>query len=141
MEQQIDEILNNVLLIDDDEVSNFLSKSALEQFGQSRNITSTLSAKQALAYLKDQLEKNEAPDLIILDISMPEMDGWEFLREYNKLNSSLKAKIAIVVLSASVHPYDEEKAEAFDIVNAFKSKPITVDMVKDIHRRVLYLFH
>lgn len=69
------------------------------------------------------------------------MDGREFLREYNKLSSTMKANIAIVVLTSSMLSSDEDRAEAMDIVNAFKSKPITVDMIKDINRQVLYLFH
>lgn len=53
----MDKIINNILLIDDDEVSNFISQTALEQFGYSNTITTALDANQALAYLKNSWRK------------------------------------------------------------------------------------
>src|ERR1700750_2590044 len=97
--------LNCVLLIDDDEPTNFLNKMTLEQAGCTRIIRVAQSGQEALDYLRncgpaDGDDPSEpCPDLIFLDINMPAMDGWEFLRRYKQLPEGQKGEAVLIMLT------------------------------------------
>ena len=120
--------LNCVLLIDDDEATNFINEMVIEESGKAEEVVKIQSAFDALTFLKSEEKgKHPQPDLIFLDINMPGMDGWEFLEEYEKLDDGMKAKVILVMLTTSVNPDDKKKAEQFNIVDNFMLKPLTVD--------------
>src|ERR1700743_813882 len=106
--------LNCIMLIDDDEPTNFLNKMTLEQTGCTRYIRVAQSGQEALDYLSgrglpeaEKAEKKPRPDLIFLDVNMPAMDGWEFLERYKSLPSEQKADIVLIMLTTSLNPCDE----------------------------------
>ena len=118
-----------MMLIDDDADDNFFHQIALRETNITDNIQVVTSGFEALKYLTSE---SVIPDLIFLDINMPKMNGWEFLQEYNKLNIAQKAKIIIIMLTTSLNPADEAKANNINDVVAFKSKPLTADALEDI---------
>ncbi|MEZ4829724.1 MAG: PAS domain S-box protein [Bacteroidia bacterium] len=125
------EDIKQIYLIDDDSITNMLhSKIAhIETPGTAVNAFSR--ATEAL----DRIEKNiEKPDLILLDINMPEMDGWQFLTALEKLPKELISGIDIVVLSSSIFSDDKIKAYSFPMVRDFYSKPLT----REIYREIFY---
>lgn len=124
--------LNCVMLIDDDADDNFFHQIVLRETNITDNIQVVTSGFEALKYLTSE---SVIPDLIFLDINMPKMNGWEFLQEYNKLNIAQKAKIIIIMLTTSLNPADEAKANNINDVVAFKSKPLTADALEDIVNR------
>lgn len=128
--------LNCILLIDDDEATNFLHKIVIRKLNCTENIVSIQSAKLALEYLKSE-EDNEhpKPDLIFLDINMPAMNGWEFLEEYKKLDESKKGGILIVMLTSSLNPDDKEKSKKYKEINKFLGKPLTPDTLTEIFEK------
>ena len=63
---------------------------------------------------------------------MPKMDGWEFLEEYQKIPSNQKGKVVIVILSTSTNPDDLKRAESIPVVNDYKSKPLSVQVLNGI---------
>lgn len=77
--------------------------------------------------LKDVQESKSIPDLILLDLDMPVMDGWEFLDELVKL--PIAKQICVFVLTSSIHPNDREKARRYTLVKGFFSKPLDGDGV------------
>ena len=121
--------LNCVMLIDDDADDNFFHQIVLRETNITDNIQVVTSGFEALKYLTSE---SVIPDLIFLDINMPKMNGWEFLQEYNKLNIAQKAKIIIIMLTTSLNPADEAKANNINDVVAFKSKPLTADALEEI---------
>lgn len=129
--------LNCVLLIDDDEPTNFLNKMIIEETGQVESVLVTQSAKDALDYLSGKGKVNDAanlpaPELIFLDINMPAMDGWEFLERYDLLSNAQKSSIIVVMLTTSFNPEDEERARNIKYISSFKNKPLTNEVIMEI---------
>src|SRR5258708_36657106 len=102
--------LNCILLIDDDEPTNFLNKMTIDQSGCAEWVQVVQSGQEALDYLqgtgrfKNRKEDYPRPDLIFLDINMPAMDGWEFLDKYKELPKDQKAEIVLIMLTTSLNP-------------------------------------
>lgn len=116
--------LNCILLIDDDEPTNFLNKLTLEQAGCAGRIQVAQGGEEALGYLRGEAEDYIRPDLIFLDINMPAMDGWEFLALYRNLPQERKADTVLIMLTTSLNPDDEERTLAIPEVTGFEHKPL-----------------
>jgi len=133
--------LNCVLLIDDDEPTNFLNRMAIEELNCVEHIKVIQSAREALDYLHcaNQPAPLNAgcpkPELIFLDINMPAMDGWEFLEEYEALPDTRKSSIIVIMLTTSFNPEDELKARTIPSVKEFRNKPLTPALLKDILKK------
>lgn len=122
--------LDTIYLIDDDEGINFLNRAIITRLKLANNIVSFKDPMVAFEALKKSISENKAPELILLDINMPLMDGWEFVNQYSKLDVTHSS--VIVLLSSSIDPADEAKAQSIKHIAAFKSKPLSFDMAKDI---------
>ncbi len=116
--------VSNVWFIDDDEVNNMLSERMIKKHFPDIKASSFLFAKDALDLLSKKNE--EIPEAIFLDINMPEMDGWEFLDGFEKLNLS----IPIYMLTSSIDPKDQETANHYSCVKDFISKPLKEERLK-----------
>ena len=121
--------LKKVLIIDDDEISNFITKSILDQSNKIKNVDAAMSADEGLALLKSS---KSLPELILLDIKMPLKSGWDFLDELVVDSSIDNSEITIVMLSSSVYPYDVHKSKDYKEVSGYLSKPITLKKVDKI---------
>jgi CheY-like chemotaxis protein len=122
--------LNCILLIDDDPATNFLHARAIKGAGCAEDVITAENGEDALTYLQQrQQQKLAAPELILLDINMPVMNGWEFLTAYNKLKEAEKRNSRIVMLTTSMNPDDELRASAFTDVKDFHYKPLDKEML------------
>ena len=126
--------LNCILLIDDDEPTNFLNRMVIEEVDCASRVEIMQSARDALKYLTNTTPEGDypRPDLVFLDINMPAMDGWEFIEKYNQLPELQKAKIIVVMLTTSFNPEDELKARKIAGVSGFKNKPLTPEILMQI---------
>jgi CheY-like chemotaxis protein len=129
--------LNCVLLIDDDEPTNFLNRMVIEEAGCARDIVIMHNAREALQYLgrsaaSRQGEEDVNPELIFLDINMPAMDGWEFLEKYNELPPEKKNSTVVVMLTTSFNPEDELRARRIDAISDFLNKPLTHAVLENV---------
>ncbi len=125
--------LNCILLIDDDEATNYIHQKVIEEVSCAEKVVAAQSGQEALDFLNEREDWASSPvDLIFLDINMPAMNGWEFLEHYNKLDASKKAKTILVMLSTSLNPDDRENALEMDSVNGFENKPLTEEKIISI---------
>lgn len=126
--------LNCILLIDDDEPTNFLNRMVIEEVDCALRVEIMQNARDALRYLTNTTPEGDypRPDLVFLDINMPAMDGWEFIERYNQLSAEQKARIIVVMLTTSFNPEDELKARKISGVSGFKNKPLTPEILMQI---------
>jgi CheY-like chemotaxis protein len=119
--------LNCVLLIDDDEATNFYHTVILEEESSDLFIHAVKSAKEGLDYLLSQGDTDECPKpgIIFLDLNMPGMNGWDFVQKYAELPKEIHEQSVVVLLSTSLNPDDREKAAQLPIVREFVNKPLT----------------
>jgi CheY-like chemotaxis protein len=123
--------INCILLIDDDEPTNFISQMIIEEADCAAEIQIAYSGGQAIDYLTSKGTSTSGqntyprPDLIFLDINMPAMNGWEFLQKYNSLEKEHKGNIVIIMLTTSLNPDDRARSKDFPDVSGFENKPLT----------------
>jgi CheY-like chemotaxis protein len=123
--------IDTTCLIDDDRIFIFAAKRILKATEFCDNFTIYNNGAEALTGLRDIIKSgNNIPDLILLDLNMPIMDGWQFLDEFVKIENS--KKITLYIVSSSIDPADAEKAKQYEQITDFIVKPITKDALADI---------
>jgi len=131
--------LNCILLIDDDEPTNFLNKMTVEQSGYAEHVQVVQSGQEALDYLTASGKHKDTgplrPDLIFLDINMPAMDGWEFLDQYRRLPRDNKAEVILIMLTTSLNPDDEVRTRDCPEIAGFENKPLLESRLKFLIRK------
>ena len=122
--------LNCIMLIDDDELTNYIHRLVITKSGYTHHIQIAESGRDALDYLTES-EKGDnpdlypSPDLIFLDINMPAMNGWEFLDKFKKM--CFKSKIVVIMLSTSLFNEDKLLAEEMPEISGFENKPLNAE--------------
>jgi len=121
--------LERIVLIDDDPDTNFYNKIILKKTNTIKEIIVFENGKDALQYLE---EGNKNIDLILLDINMPIMNGWQFLNKYENIINKKLNPIVVVMLTSSANSDDKRKANMFKSVRKFINKPLTHKTVREI---------
>ncbi len=116
--------LTHILLIDDDPATNFINKKAIERLGCAEFTHITVNGKEAIDLL-NKIRIDQFPELILIDINMPIMNGWQFVEKYKTLFSKEKPASKLIILSTSQNPDDKEKSKSLELVDGFENKPLT----------------
>lgn len=121
--------VNLVALIDDSEIDLFVQRRFIELSGFARKVVTFRSSREALDYLSTD-PVAEVPNVIFLDLNMPEIDGFSFLERYGQ---QVKAPTQIVILTSSSSALDRDRATGFANVVGFLSKPLTEGNLSQIN--------
>jgi CheY-like chemotaxis protein len=124
-------------IVDDDKIYTFLVKKTIEQTDLVETIKVFENGLDAIDFLKNNAANRDTlPEIILLDLSMPVMDGWEFLEEYILLSPKLDRKITIYIISSSISPFDIAKAKSISFVTDFIIKPVSKEKFIEIFKKL-----
>lgn len=120
------------ILIDDDPMNNLICKLTIEMTLGQTDIKAFVNPENGLEYIQNEFSNlKETSALLLLDINMPIMSGWEFLEMFDNLSYEIKDRVKICILSSSIDERDKERSYANKNVLDFLVKPLTD---KDIQR-------
>lgn len=127
----------NAMLIDDNELDNFINEKTLEANHFAKKIFSHTSAVSALEFLNNLLLmgdefKKVYPEVIFIDINMPMMDGFQFVENFKKNKENAFNKPKLIILTSSVFHEDKQKSESISKDIIFLNKPLTQEMLNAI---------
>ncbi|HRJ30320.1 MAG TPA: response regulator [Cyclobacteriaceae bacterium] len=122
-----------IALIDDDEIFQFTTSRIIKLTNLPFNITQFFNGEQAMTYLSNNAQQpDKLPDIILLDINMPVIDGWMFLDEFKTLAKKLKKKITIYMVSSSIAPEDIRRAKSNPFVSDYLVKPVSAETLRQV---------
>lgn len=124
--------LNKIMIVDDNDTTNYVTKLFLEKMDAVEVCEVAQNGKEAVDLLLQ--EGMVFPELILLDINMPIMDGFDFLRAWEKNGWTSKSKIAM--FTSSIHPDDQKRAAQFFDVIAYVEKPLNQEKLQSLFRKV-----
>lgn len=130
-------LYEQVMLIDDNELDNFINEKILETNHFAKKIFINTSAKSALEFLTNIAAIGENcdeiyPEVIFVDINMPLMDGFQFIEHFKKDLEEKVHKPKLVILTSSVYHEDKQKAKDISPDIIFLNKPLTKDVLSKI---------
>jgi len=123
--------MKKILLIDDDGINNFINERLFKKLNIASHIEIRRNGKEAIEYLSQMCVQNEdCPELIVIDINMPEMNGFEFLEEFKNLKILNKHNTRVVMLSTSTNQRDIQKLNDLNI--GLVRKPLCEEKIRGI---------
>lgn len=134
-------MLQKVICVDDDPIALLLSKLVISKANFASQIITCVNGEEAMKYLEkpETIEENSNAEqslLILLDLNMPVMDGWEFLEQFNSKLQNQYTTTKIILLSSSIDPNDIKKSKDFSMVVDFLPKPLTKEMLALISEKI-----
>lgn len=134
-------VFKNIMVIDDSPFDRLIAKKIIEHAKFTGNVILLNSAFDAIDHLKLRNDSSDLQELIFLDISMPDMDGFGFLKKFESFPVAIRQKYKIVMLSSTMDPAELEKAKKSHCVDDFISKPLTLEKLLaciDSHSSALF---
>ena len=125
-------------IIDDDEVYVNLVKKIIDIKKLSDNLLVFNNGQEALDYFKailNNLSDEKFPEIILLDLNMPVMDGWHFLKEFTAINPPKNLQTTLYIVSSSIDKAEIERAKEFELVTDYLIKPLELSKFEAIFNR------
>lgn len=125
--------MKNIYFIDDDPVFVYLMKRMLANSQASFEAMEFADGELAIDHLRSISDRPDLlPDIIFLDLSMPVMDGWEFLEEYSQLRYLFRKNISLFIVSSSISPEEVERSKTYAAVTDFLIKPLRAGKIEEL---------
>jgi len=122
-----------LVLIDDNPIDHYIVRTMLYNNEVCKQATYTFDGSMVLEFIEEnRAAKHLLPDGIFLDLTMPDLSGWEFLDKFEKIKDSLDKQIELYVMTSSVRESDKERSSKYGCVNSFISKPLTKQVLNNI---------
>lgn len=129
--------LDCILLVDDNELTNFVHTKIIQKSEIETTVKDVTSVEDALDFLTQKGEfedtaESPRPGIIFLDINMPGLTGWDFMERYKNIDSKLRAKVIVVMLTTSLNPDDRDRALLDGQIVDFLPKPLRTHMLDEL---------
>ena len=123
----------SIFLIDDDPIYLTLARKIISSADERYQITEFMKADEAIDFLADNLRNAHLlPDIIFVDLSMPVMDGWSFLDQYEIIADGMSKAVDLYIVTSSISMKDVNRSKNYDVVKDFFVKPIDVQKMRDL---------
>jgi CheY-like chemotaxis protein len=133
MKNDLQPKFEKIMIIDDNMIDLYITKRLIIKNIFGKNVLEYFSAEKALKYLHEhQKTISMWPEIIFIDIYMPEMSGFEFMESYNLLCEKLKKYCKVYIISSTIDEYDIERTRLDKNLTAFQVKPITKEFLESI---------
>jgi CheY-like chemotaxis protein len=121
----VDTKKHHFIVIDDSKLDCFIAEKVIRNTGKCESVQSFLQAKEALEFIRKDVAEKPFPYIVLVDIQMPVMNGFQFVEEFEKLPADITRKYKIYVISSSINDIDLSKVHAYNTIEEFLNKPIT----------------
>ncbi|NMH87448.1 response regulator [Flavivirga algicola] len=122
-------------IIDDDDIYINLIRRIIETKKLCENLIVFKNGKQSLDYFESLLQnsnEDKVPDIILIDLNMPIMDGWEFIEQFTKIKNRFNKLITLYIVSSSINPVDIDRAKSLNTIKDYLVKPIVINQLETI---------
>jgi len=125
--------MKKLIFIDDSPLDHFILKRILNKYQLAYEVNCTSNGQEVIEYLEEHKgDKNSLPDIILLDLYMPEFNGWAFLDKVQHVYPKLVKPLKIYILSSSINPKDMQHTKQYKCVKSFIFKPITKEVLEKL---------
>jgi CheY-like chemotaxis protein len=120
------------IIIDDDSINNTLCRKIIEKTYPDSEIADFVDPMEGFNYIVQKYSNSRSNETVILllDISMPVLNAWEFLELFDKLNDNIKSRVKVHILSSSVNKDDMTRAQSNKNVEYYLIKPLTKESIR-----------
>ncbi len=123
--------MKKIIFIDDSPLDHFILKRILKRYKLAYEVNCTENGEEAIKFLeKYKNEPDNLPDIILLDLYMPNFNGWECLEKMQQIYPALAKPIKMYILSSCINPEDIQRAKQYNCVKSFVFKPITKETLE-----------
>lgn len=120
-------------MIDDNPLDHLILDKMLQKYGYKLEMLHYFDVRSVLKLLLENKGNPEVlPDLILIDLNMPKVNGWKFLDRYKKVESQLAKHVDIYILTSSIDMSDLNKSKNYSCVKSYLIKPITKNVLDEI---------
>jgi CheY-like chemotaxis protein len=130
--------MKKLIFIDDSPLDHFILKRILNKYKLAYDINCSTNGKEVLDFLdQNKFDKTILPDIILLDLYMPDFDGWAFLEKMRYIYPDVIKPFKIYIFSSTINPDDIARATLYPFVKSFIFKPITRETLEKLINAVV----